>query len=82
MISPWGVFKASLCENYLESIKIAALLLSCRPGESREVPVTQVEVAITYSSEKNSPCFGKTGIPASKRNGRTLAHLLACHIKG
>lgn len=73
MISPWGVFKALLSENYLESTKIAALMLSCCPGESREVPVTQVEVTITYSSEKNNPCFGKRGIPASKWNGRCLS---------
>lgn len=52
MISPWGVFKAPLCENYLESIKIEALLLSCSPRELWEVPVMQVKVAVTYSSEK------------------------------
>jgi len=69
MISPWGVFKASLCENYSESIKFAALLLSCRPGESREVPVTQVEVAITYSSEKIAPASGR---PANGTEGPLL----------
>lgn len=73
MISPWGVFKALLCENYLESIKIAALLLSCRPGESRNVPVTQVEVAITYSSEKIAPALGRQAFqPANGLEGPLL----------
>lgn len=73
MISPWGVFKALLCENYLESIKIAALLLSCCPGESWEVPVTQVEVTITYSSEKTAPALEReASLPA---NGMEGAHL-------
>lgn len=67
MISPWGVFKASLCENYLESIKIAALLLSCRPGESREVPVSRVEAAITYSSEKIAPALGRQAFLLANR---------------
>lgn len=74
MISPWGVFKALLCENYLESIKIAALLLSCCPRESWEVPVTQVEVTITYSSEKKTtPALGREASPPA--NGMEGAYL-------
>lgn len=73
MISPWGVFKALLCENYLESIKIAALLLSCCPRESWEVPVTQVEVTITYSSEKTTPALERVAtLPAKGKEGAYL----------
>jgi len=78
MISPWGVFKAPLCENYLESIKIEALLLSCSPRELWEVPVTQVEVAVTYSREKIAPSVRRQTFPSAKGNGKTFVHLLVC----